>query len=96
MTPYDFHDNQLKSTSKGIGARYKMDDNDFSRDDFDDDDDVDIGIGEDDDRGAGILFDDEDLFGEKVGATAVGKNKKKALENDNLMLLDELGTVEDR
>ena len=92
MTPYDFHDNQLKSTSKGIGFE---DDGDFSRDDFDDNEDVDIGIGEDEDRGAGILFDDEDLFGKKVGATAGGIKKKKDFAND-MLCLDDLGMGDER
>ena len=70
---------------------------DFSRDDFDDNEDVDIGIGEDEDRGAGIMFDDEDLFGKKkVGATTGGINKKKGFANDNLLCLDDLGMGDER
>ena len=47
---------------------------DFSRDEED------VGIGIDDDEGVNVLFDDEDLFGEKGG--------KKS--NRSKMLLDEL------
>ena len=59
---------------------------DFSRDEED------VGIGIDDDEGVNVLFDDEDLFGEKGG--------KKTKSNRSKMLLDELelggpGAVQD-
>ena len=57
---------------------------------------MDIGIGEDEDRGAGILFDDEDLFGKKVGATTGGINKKKGFANDDQLCLDDLGIGDER
>ena len=55
---------------------------------------MDIGIGEDEDRGAGILFDDEDLFGKKVGTTTGGK--KGGFDNDDMMCLDDLAMGDER
>mmetsp|Transcript_11619 Transcript_11619/g.15748 ORF Transcript_11619/g.15748 Transcript_11619/m.15748 type:complete len:141 (+) Transcript_11619:712-1134(+) len=80
---------KMKGGSKlKLGSRYKcniLDDDvcDFSRDE------VDAGIGSDDDERGNVLFDDEDLFGEK-GA-------KKTKSNRSKMLLDELegGVLED-
>ena len=41
------------------------------------------------------MFDDEDLFGKKVGATTGGINKKKDFAND-MMCLDDLGMGDER
>ena len=91
VTPYNFADDfgGVKKPNKKLGSRYEEDD-DFSRDLCPADDlEEDIGIGEaDNDDGpptTGVLFDEEDLFGDKVG------RKKKALKNNrSKMMLDEL------
>ena len=70
VAPYDpeAYNSKLSTKKKvGIDSRYKCQilNNDFSRDVSGDEN---IGIGDDDDEdlnARGILFDDEDLFGDK-------------------------------
>ena len=74
----------MLGTKAMLGSRYKCDilDDDVVCDDFSRDEE-DVGIGIDDDDGGNVLFDDEDLFGEKGAA-------KKSKNNRSKMLLDEL------
>lgn len=95
VAPYDFpsarnnkalHQNSVPAAKNGIGSRYNkdnfFDDNDeFSRDVSKAED---HGFG-DDDEFDGVMFDDEDLYGDKNEVKAFTKN------NNNKMMLDELG-----
>ena len=87
MTPYNFNetagDDRTGRPAAKEGSRYKKEDildDSLSRDVSADEEDFNFG---DDDDDEGVVFDDEDLFGDK--------NEKKGRNNRSKMLLNELG-----
>ena len=87
VTPYNFNetagDDRTGRPAAKEGSRYKKEDildDSLSRDVSADEEDFNFG---DDDDDEGVVFDDEDLFGDK--------NEKKGRNNRSKMLLNELG-----
>ena len=88
VAPYDFVEDfeNPKKPARIMGSRYKvdvLDDDDFSRD-VSGGEEEDIGIG----SPTGVIFDDEDLNGDKAEMKANQRNNRSKMRLDELELGD--------